>query len=251
MKRLTFTSVVSLLCLFAFGQTTEDIMVIEKKNATTLRVNVEDIQRVVFETVNIIPTGTVNGHEWIDLGLPSGTKWATCNVGASKPEEYGGYYAWGETKTKSVYNEDTYQYIFFHDGYQNYVHIGSDIAGTSYDASTANWGNPWCMPSLSQMNELINCCSCQWSIENGVNGLLVTGANGGTIFMPAAGCHFNDELDLVGENGRYWLSSICLENPNFSYYLPFSFSPKSFNPSVDYGGYGRGYGFTIRPILNK
>ncbi len=80
-----------------------------------------------------------NHPHMIDLGLPSGTKWACCNVGASKPEDYGNYYAWGETQPKSVYDEDTYAY------YQNgsYVNIGSDIAGTGYDAATANWGAPW------------------------------------------------------------------------------------------------------------
>ena len=123
----------------------------------------------------------------IDLGLPSGTKWCCCNVGASKPEGYGGYYAWGVTRENYT---DT---LIYH------ANIGSDIAGTQYDAATVNMGAPWRMPSTVQQQELINNCSRQWTQKNGVNGFLVTGRNGGQIFLPAT--YYNTE-------GEYWSSSL-------------------------------------------
>ena len=108
----------------------------------------------------------------IDLGLPSGTKWACCNVGASKPEDYGSYYAWGETKTKEVYNWDTNQYGYNNDDgdYSHLVNIGSDIAGTEYDAATANWKAPWRMPTIDQCRELLDNCTSEWTTQNDVNG---------------------------------------------------------------------------------
>lgn len=138
----------------------------------------------------------------IDLGLPSGTKWCCCNVGASTPEGYGGYYAWGETTTKSMYNWDTYAYGSSY--WDNCQYIGSDIAGTGYDAATVNMGAPWRMPSTAQQQELINNCSRQWTQVNGVNGILVTGRNGGRVFLPAAG-HSGWE---VGSYADYWSSSL-------------------------------------------
>jgi len=140
----------------------------------------------------------------IDLGLPSGTKWCCCNVGASTPEGYGGYYAWGETSEKSYYSEGTYAYYNSNTGF---VNIGSDIAGTSYDAATVNMGAPWRMPSRNQQDELRNNCSLQWTTQNGVKGILVTGRNGGQIFLPAAGDRWYDELHGEGNFGIFWSSS--------------------------------------------
>lgn len=159
-----------------------------------------------------------NHPHMIDLGLPSGTKWACCNVGASSPEDYGNYYAWGETQQKSVYNWDTYQY------YQNdkCVNIGSDIAGTRYDAATANWGTPWRMPSRAQCQELIDNTTSVWTTQNGVNGRKFTGPNGGTIFLPAAGSRWDDELDYAGSDGYYWSSTLDESYPFYAYELYFS-----------------------------
>ena len=146
-----------------------------------------------------------NHPHMIDLGLPSGTLWACCNVGASAPEQYGNYYAWGETSPKSIYIWDTYQYG---SPYDDYVYIGSDIAGTGYDAATANWGSPWRMPSLDQVKELLSCSSV-WTTQNGVNGRKFTGPNGGTIFLPAAGDRWNGELVTAGSDGGYWSSTLA------------------------------------------
>ena len=139
----------------------------------------------------------------IDLGLPSGTKWACCNVGASAPEQYGNYYAWGETKPKDVYGFQSYQYGSSKD---NLVDIGLDIAGTSYDAATANWGAPWRMPSLDQIVELCENCSYTWTTQNGVEGGKFTGSNGGTVFIPAAGYRGDSGLHEASTIGMYWSS---------------------------------------------
>ena len=131
----------------------------------------------------------------IDLGLPSSTKWACCNVGADKPEAYGGYYAWGETEEKSTYTEMTYQYCTgedtdgdgYYDSNISYQSLGSDIANTEYDVAHVKWGGSWVMPSYDQQMELFSSCTYTWTSINGVSGEELTGPNGCTIFFPAAG----------------------------------------------------------------
>ena len=174
----------------------------------------------------------------IDLGLPSGTKWACCNVGASKPEDYGSYYAWGETKTKEVYTGDTYQY------YQNgsYVNIGSDIAGTEYDAATANWKAPWRMPTREQCQELIDNCTSEWTTQNDVNGRKFTGPSGGTIFLPAAGYRWGSGLDDAGSYGDYWSSTLLESLPGRVWGLDFN------SGGVYTYTYYRYFGHTVRPV---
>lgn len=160
----------------------------------------------------------------IDLGLPSGTKWACCNVGASTPEDYGGYYAWGETNLKSTYEQENYQ--FYKKDTYRYIYIGHDIAGTSYDVATVRMGTPWQMPSHEQQYELLNKCSRTWTQQNGVNGLLLTGWNGGQIFLPAAGiCG----IDSEGTNGDYLSSSF------YSYGLVYTLSFISNTQNTFYG----------------
>ena len=181
-----------------------------------------------------------NHPHMIDLGLPSGTLWACCNVGASKPEEYGNYYAWGETQPKSVYNWDTYQFYNSNTGY--YVNIGSDIAGTSYDAATANWGAPWRMPSEAQRQELVNNTTSTWTTENGVYGRRFTGSNGATVFLPAAGYRWRSVLDGAGSHGDYWSSTLYESFPDNAYDLYFDSGDASW--SSDY----RDLGLSVRPV---
>lgn len=141
----------------------------------------------------------------IDLGLPSGTKWCCMNVGATSPEGYGGYYAWGETNEKSVYNEDSY--LYYDKNKYKYVSIGSDIAGTSYDVAHVRMGGSWRMPSVEQQDELVRYCTSTWTQQNGVHGRLMTGVNGGQIFLPAAGYRRDSSLWRDGSYCGYWLSS--------------------------------------------
>ena len=144
-------------------------------------------------------------YEYVDLGLPSGTLWATCNVGASSPEEYGDYFAWGETKPKSIYDDDTY--FDSDDGVtlKKYNGDGNELLPED-DAATANWGSDWQMPSVSQVYELLNSSytTTTWTTQNGVNGLLVTGKNGNSIFLPAAGYYNYVNIYDKGTYGGYW-----------------------------------------------
>ncbi len=142
----------------------------------------------------------------VDLGLPSGMKWACCNVGASKPEEYGGYYAWGETEEKDSYYWENYRY--YDNSAEQYIDIGDDFAGTEYDVAHVKWGNSWKMPSINQFMELMENSTRIGIHQNGVNGILVSGRNGHSIFMPAAGDRYLDYDNDRLLCGSYWSSSI-------------------------------------------
>ncbi len=177
----------------------------------------------------------------IDLGLPSGTLWACCNVGAENPWNLGGFYAWGETEEKSCYDWETYIHC---DGTRETCHdIGKDIAGTQYDAATANWGSPWVMPNKEQMEELTNSCTSEWTTENGVNGRRFTGPNGASIFLPAAGERWGDYLYDAGSIGIY-LSSVLYESYTINA-LCLSFTSRYVGT---YYGDGRDCGQSVRPV---
>lgn len=175
---------------------------------------------IVEKTVRLKLTNTMcpDSHHphAIDLGLPSGTKWACCNVGATTPEGYGGYYAWAETSEKSVYLPITYQYCTgvdtdgdgWYDKNISFQNIGTDIAGTSYDVAHVRMGGPWRIPSIVQQQELKNYCSRTWTQQNGVYGILVKGKNGGQLFLPAAGYRYDSDLYRAGSVGDYWSSSL-------------------------------------------
>ena len=176
----------------------------------------------------------------VDLGLPSGTKWADRNVGASKPEDYGGYYAWGETEEKEVYNWSTY--IHYDGSYETCHDIGTDIAGTQYDVAHVKWGGSWKMPTLDQVQELLNKCTSEWITENGVNGRRFTGPNGKSIFLPAAGYRWHGELDDAGSKGYFWSSTLFESNPNGARDLYF------YSSNAYWSFDGRDNGFTVRPV---
>ena len=179
-----------------------------------------------------------NHPHTIDLGLPSGTLWACCNLGAGEPNEYGDYYAWGETGLKSVYSFDTYQ----HGSSNNIVDIGSDIAGTIYDAATANRGAPWQMPSEAQCKELINNCTSEWTTQNGVNGRRFIGPNGNSIFLPAAGFCWSSGLGCASLSGYYWSSTIGKSDPRDAYDLYFYSGDVYWSSSYRYDG------LSVRPV---
>ena len=180
----------------------------------------------------------------IDLGLPSGTLWACCNVDATTPEGNGGYYAWGETEEKSYYEWDSYIYC---DGSYGTCHdIGSDIAGTKYDVAHVKWGGSWVMPSKDQFEELRGNCTFEWTTENGVNGGKITGSNGGTIFLPATGYFWGDDITNGGSRGCYWLSTLNPSNLANAYHMGFY----SGGVYLDVQ-YGRRCGRCVRPVFNK
>lgn len=181
-----------------------------------------------------------NHPHLIDLGLPSGTKWACCNVGANSPEQYGGYYAWGETVEKSFYDWSNYIHC---DGSSSTCHnIGRDIAGTQYDVATANWGNPWVMPSREQIVELKNKCTSEWNTENDVYGMKLTGPNGASIFLPFAGSRREDRLNYRGIFGIYWTSSIGDSGTDHAWYLSLDY------PYIEDRKMNRYFGISVRPV---
>lgn len=182
----------------------------------------------------------------IDLGLPSGTRWSCCNVGASKPEDYGGYYAWGETKEKSYYEWSTYIWGDFKSltKYCTETNNGTVDNKTTLDSSDdvahVKWGGMWRMPSQAQILELLNNCSSVMTKENGVNGRKFIGSNGGIIFIPSAGYRWKDELYIPGSLSGYWSSS--LKDSRSAYILYFN------SENATLSGLERKYGQTVRPV---
>ena len=179
--------------------------------------------------------GMINGHQYVDLGLSSGLKWATCNVGADSPEDYGNYYAWGETETKAEYTQD------------NSVTFGqqlNDISGNAqYDAATANWGGSWRTPTKDEIRELIYNCNWTPETQNGIDGFKVTGNNGNYIFIPASGYRDGSSLYIYGEC-YYWSSTPRQYGVEFANIL---YSDTEFqSEDVNY----RYRGLTIRPVSN-
>lgn len=212
--------------------------------------NVTDVMLLVNDILNGPPKVYLscpddNHPHMIDLGLPSGTKWACCNVGADKPEVYGGYYAWGETETKSDYSQNTYQY------YQNgsYVNLDDDIAGTQYDVAFVKWGGSWVMPSLDQIKELVNCIHEVTTI-NGVKGQRFIGTNGGSVFLPLAGKRRGPYLENTGTGGVYWSSKQYTHKDwisGTSFYHAYWLSLNS-GGDATYSYGGRTEGYTVRPV---
>jgi len=165
--------------------------------------------------------------EWVDLGLPSGLLWAKCNLGATKPEEYGDYYAWGETSTKEVYTWETYKYCTAVDEegwfktlskYNTISRYGSPdnltTLQTSDDVATQKLGNGARMPTETEWNELLDNTTSEWTTENGVYGRRLTASNGKSLFLPAAGYRWGSELYYAGGVGNYWSSSLDADDPD-------------------------------------
>ena len=181
-------------------------------------------------------TGNIDGHDYIDLGLS--VKWATCNVGASKPENFGSYFAWGETSEKSSYSWDNYKYG---SNALNCRNIGNDISGTSYDAAYVNWGSNWRMPNEKEMGELISKCTITKATQNGVDGFLVTGPNGNSIFLPTA----NAKFSTSSSGCRYWTSTVDDYNGRS---LFINYSNGKISPTLQ--GRARPMGLPIRAVTS-
>ena len=196
--------------------------------------------------------GSLTLDDWVDLGLPSGLLWATRNVGATSPEDYGDYFAWGETTTKSDYDWTTYIYCngtFYQlTKYCNNSDYGYNgftdnltILQPGDDAATANYGGR--TPTKEEWQELINNTTAQWTTRNGVNGRLFTSSNGNSLFLPAAGYRSDSSLYRAGYYGYYWSSSLYTDYPigawGFNFY--------SGNQGMDDYLY-RYYGHSVRAL---
>ena len=197
--------------------------------------------------------GSGGDHDYVDLGLPSGLLWATCNVGADTPEDYGDHFAWGETQPKEYYNWSTYQHCMgsystmtkycnnSEYGYNGYID-NLTILLPMDDAATANWGNGWRMPTREEWQELYQNTTCTWTTLNGVNGRLFFASNGSSLFLPAAGYRLDSSLYLAGSYGYYWSSSLHAAYPSRAWILMFR--------SLDFfmSSNGRPYGQSVRPV---
>lgn len=224
--------------------------------------------------------GTENAHEWVDLGLPTGTKWATCNIGATKPEEIGDHFAWGEVKPKEGYSFLNYKYNSHetfkltryntdHSEGENGFVDGKTTLDLEDDAAYVNWGGKWMMPTMVQQMELRNECYWEWTEDyngSGVAGFIVYKAKAEAdkgviykdetpsssyslgdahIFLPAAGeCSFNGDLDYAGSDGYYWSSSLNAGRPQNAWIVIF----KSDDASNYKGGF-RDHGYSVRAVI--
>ena len=261
MKKLILSLVTMASLAFAANAVTN--MCVKTADGQVDKYDVENVAEVYYVETTEAPSNqgvTVSGkvglYTYVDLGLPSGTMWATYNVGATKPDEYGDYFAWGETKPK-----DDYDHL-----YQTYKWCkGSSSSMTKYcttsdygtvdnktvleaedDAATANWGSAWRMPTREEIDELID--ACNWELIHtfltGIAGRLgTTRYKGATIFLPAAGYRFGTDLDAAGYSCSYWSSSLYVYGSGSAYDLGFTVS-----------NFGRGHesrylGHSVRAVL--
>ena len=214
-------------------------------------INIADVNAVI----EIVLSGgsPQSKHEYVDLGLPSGTLWATCNIGANRPEDYGDYFAWGETEPKDYCDWSTYKWCngsyktltkyckSYNYGYKSFVDNKTEL-DIDDDAASVNWDPSWRMPTIEQLSELIESSIWQWTQRNGVNGLLVTGPNGKYFFLPASGCRNDSTLNDVDSCGYYWTRTI-------SNGASFGGTRLRFDSGyVDRASSNRSYGFTVRPV---
>ena len=230
-----------------------------------LRVDVADVSTVVSLIIGAggsSPYGNApKNAEAVDLGLPSGTKWANMNVGAEKPEDYGLFFAWGETTgysssgTSDDRSFDWANYKWCNGSQTTITKYCNDASyGTvdnqltllpEDDAARANWGGEWSMPTYDDMRELLDNTTSEWTTQNGVNGRRFTAANGNSIFLPAAGFRVGASLGNQAMFGDYWLASVDPSNSYYARCLGFvsGYTNTNFN--------GRYYGFSVRPVLRK
>ena len=210
--------------------------------------------------VSVTCTVNVDLHECVDLGLPSGTLWATCNIGADNPEDYGDYFAWGETtgykNGKTNFDWSTYKWcngsestLTKYCNESSYGNNGFTDTLTELepedDAAYVNWGANWRMPTIEQFQELINSSytTTTWTTQNGIYGRKITSTiNGNSLFLPAAGYRYDASLSYTGSYGYYWSRTLYTSSPCYAYYLYFG------SDVVDWGSLNRYYGRSVRPV---
>lgn len=200
--------------------------------------------------------GNTTSVQWVDLGLPSGLLWADRNLGAQSPEDYGNYYAWGETSPKEVYDWITYAYGNDYNALTKYCNQSDyglngfkdklTTLKASDDAAKAELGGKARMPRDSEWHELIYETKSTWTTRNGVYGRLFTGSNGKSIFLPAAGDRYRSRPSSnAGESGHYWSSTLNINGPYGARCFYFGLSTQDrFNGS-------RQYGYTVRAVRTK
>lgn len=258
MKRIYLTIALTLGAIAANAQT----MKVIKTDGTTFEFRTDEVQAVEF-----IPgqgSNTENGFEFVDLGLPSGTMWAKCNVGATSPEDAGDYFAWGEVTPKEIYTSQTYLYgtadATDEEGYDRLTvltkyNTNAALGQPDYltelqpedDAATVNMGGAWRMPTYDDLNELLDNCYCQITKVNGVRGMKFTAANGNSIFLPCVGLRYG-QITMFNDAGMkwgfYWTSTLATD-PQMACYL-YSDGGQDRN-----GDSFRFYGQSVRGVFRK
>lgn len=240
MKRQLLTALAAAAICGAWAQQT--VVKIHRANGSIETIPSEEVTKITFEEY----TGEISeGQEAVDLGLS--VKWGSCNLDALSPEQYGGYYAWGETETKDRYFADTYKYYDLE--WSTIEKIGYDIAGTRYDAATAKLGGEWRIPSHEEWKELVQSCNWEWTSINDVTGFRVTGPNGNSIFLPNAGRLYDKDGQARNgyENisGFYWTSNVA-EDDDVNYRIYRASLSKSLYSADGYDV--PEIGMSIRPV---
>ena len=196
-------------------------------------VTVTDITAIYDYLLGNIPVEPSVNHDYVDMGLPSGTLWATMNVGANSPEDYGDYFAWGETVPKEVYSWSTYQWCngnfnklikYCNNSTYGYNGFTDDLTELELedDAAYVNWGPEWRIPSLIQIKELLNNCTYELTTRNGVSGMLLTSNyNGESLFFPAAGYRSDSSVNYVGVGGYFMSRTLASYTSYYSYLFYF------------------------------
>ena len=181
-------------------------------------------------------------YEAVDLGLS--VKWATCNVGATAPEQCGGYYAWGETEEKKSYEWSTYKWCNGSaDTMTKYCAVDNKtVLDPEDDVAHVKWGGSWRMPTKAELDELRDKCTWSWTTRNGVKGYKVTGPNGNCIFLPVTGYRYGAGIHNRTRSGIFWPSSLSCDDSSYAYYLYFD------DEYYDGLSYHRYYGHTVRPV---
>lgn len=218
-------------------------MRVVKKDGTVEKYKVSDVDFVDFEEDSSVFNPQV--YEFVDLGLPSGTLWATCNVGAISQEDYGDYFAWGETSPKSEYFYDNNKWYSEEGETQmsKYNEVDSlTLLLPEDDAATVNWGEEWRMPTEDEIRELEQKCTYTWIEINGVGGGQFTGPNGNSIFIPASGDYYGSKLNSESKFGYFWSSSLMGKGERSAYYM------SVFTDGQGANGDARGTGKPVRPV---
>lgn len=198
--------------------------------------------------------GSDNGHDWVDLGLTSGTRWATCNIGAADPTKIGDYFSWGETKAKETYSGSNYAYGTANgpDFSATKYEVGFSVLETADDAATANWGDKWAMPTPTQISELASECDWEYVAQPVAGFKAKSRKNSNYVFFPAAGACIGSgpaNAMFVGTWCKYW--SNMLTGPNMysqAQCLDISGSGSSVAAKNDNNGMPRQHGLPIRPV---
>ena len=234
-----------------------DEMVINLENADITGegdVTIDDVTQLIDALLTGEVDDDADEHEYVDLGLYSGTLWATCNIGASAPEEYGDYFAWGETEPKETYTwenykwcEGSYSTMTKYCAHTDYGYNGFTDGKRSLeledDAAYVNWGPEWRIPSLEDEKELVKNCTWTWTTINDVKGYQVTGPNGNSIFLPAAGYSHDGSLNRAGYDGFYWTRTLTFFASNSASLMDFL---EGYTHWANY--LHRYYGCTVRAV---